>query len=114
MEENEQLNNDLTERLAFLNAALARKYARCDGDRFLTEDGRVFFLTGLRDDQAVVVEYADSTVEASVNRFEDGDLFFLDELPAEEMLAAILAEIEDNRSISVPQDESAKLLRNNS
>lgn len=98
MAETQQLNNDLTERLAFLNAALARKYARFDGsgDRFLTETGLVFFLTGLRDYQAIVVEYADSPAEASVNRFEDGDLFFLDELPAEEMLAAILAEIEDD------------------
>lgn len=94
MAETEQLNNDLAGRLAFLNAALARKYARYDGERFLTEDGRVFFLTGLRSFQAIVVEYAASLAEASVNRFEDGDLFFLDELPAEAMLSAILTEIE--------------------
>lgn len=46
--------------------------------------------------EALVVEYAYNEAWAENNVFEDGDLFYLDELSPEEMLAGMLAEIEDN------------------
>lgn len=96
MAETEKKKSELSKRLLFLEAELRKRYNLTDdaGVRFLTEDGRVFFLTGIRDYNAVVVEYAESLAEASVNRFEDGDLFFIDDLPEEEMLSAIISEIE--------------------
>ncbi len=92
----EMEKNCLNERLAFLEDELHKRYelVQDSGIRFLTEDGKVFFLTAIRDYNAVVVEYAESHEEAALNRFEDGDLFFVDDLSEEEMLAAIINEIE--------------------
>ena len=42
-----------------------------------------------------MVEYAYDETWAENNVFEDGDLFYIDELSPEEMLAEMLAEIEE-------------------
>ena len=53
---------------------------------FLTEDGTIIHLTGLKSFNAIVIEYASS---------EDGDLFYLKELDEEQMFQAMIQEIEE-------------------
>lgn len=66
------------------------------GDRacFKLEDGRIISLGCLTSCGAFVVEYADNADEAALNRFEDGDLFYLDDMGVDEMFAAMRREIE--------------------
>ena len=54
--------------------------------------------------EALVVEYAYDETWAENNVFEDGDLFYLDELSPEEMLAGMLAEIEGTPDPTLPAD----------
>lgn len=42
---------------------------------------------------ALVIEYADNYEEAKLNRFEDGDLFYLEEMDEDTMFQAMLREI---------------------
>ena len=66
------------------------------GDRtcFKLEDGRIISLGCLASYGAFVIEYADDSEEAALNRFEDGDLFYLDDMDLDEMFAAMRREIE--------------------
>lgn len=66
------------------------------GDRacFKLEDGRIISLGCLPSYGALVVEYADNVDEAALNRFEDGDLFYLDDVGIDELFAAMRREIE--------------------
>lgn len=64
-----------------------------DENCFLTEDGTILHLTGLKDFNAIVIEYALSEEEAKKNMFEDGDLFYLDEMNEEQMFGAMIEEI---------------------
>ena len=48
------------------------------------------------------MEYAYDETWAENNVFEDGDLFYIDELSPEEMLAEMLAEIEDVPDSNLP------------
>ena len=52
--------------------------------------------------EALVVEYVYDETGAENNVFEDGDLFYIDELSPEEMLAEMLAEIEDVPDSNLP------------
>ena len=65
------------------------------GDRacYKLEDGRIIALGCLKSYGAFVIEYADSAEEASLNRFEDGDLFYLDDVGVEELFDAMRQEI---------------------
>lgn len=54
--------------------------------------------------EALVVEYAYDEAWAENNVFEDGDLFYLDELSPEEMLAGMLAEIEETPDPTLPAE----------
>lgn len=44
---------------------------------------------------AIVIEYAENIQAARKNLFEDGDLFYMDEMSEKEMLQAIMEEIEN-------------------
>lgn len=44
---------------------------------------------------ALVIEYAETADDASKSRFEDGDLFYLNEMTEDELLEAMRAEIEN-------------------
>lgn len=48
------------------------------------------------------MEYAYDETWATNNVFEDGDLFYIDELSPEEMLAGMLAEIEGTPAPNLP------------
>ncbi len=62
---------------------------------FRTAAGMLFFLTVFPKYEAIVIEYAENEEDAVMNRFEDGDLFCLDELDESEMLRCMLREIGD-------------------
>lgn len=61
---------------------------------FKLEDGRIISLGCLTSYGAFVIEYADNVDEAVLNRFEDGDLFYLGDMGGDEMFAAMRREIE--------------------
>lgn len=63
-------------------------------DCFKTATGAVFTVDILKEKKAVVIGYADNLQEAECNRFEDGDLFYLDEMNEDVMFTAIIQEIE--------------------
>lgn len=46
-------------------------------------------------ENALCIEYAEGEKEARVNRYEDGDRFYLNEMDEEEMMKAMIKEIED-------------------
>lgn len=87
-----------TDMLKFIRDELSKKYPKVEiGDRpdcFKHANGMVFNVDEFRSMNALVVEYAENEDEANKHRFEDGDLFYLDELDDAEMLKAIIAEIE--------------------
>ena len=56
------------------------------------------------EEQSGYVEYAYDEAWAENNVFEDGDLFYLDELSPEEMLAGMLAEIEGTPDPTLPAE----------
>lgn len=55
------------------------------------------------------MEYAYDETWAENNVFEDGDLFYLDELSPEEMLAGMLAEIEGTPDPTLPAEKRSPL-----
>ena len=61
---------------------------------FLRPDGMLFALDFLLPFGALVLEYADSVEEAKKNRFEDGDLFYLEDMDEETMFQCMIQEIE--------------------
>lgn len=60
---------------------------------FSRPDGVIFSIGTLLSFGALVVEYADSEAEAKRNRFEDGDLFYLEEMDEETMYQGMIQEI---------------------
>ena len=66
---------------------------------FQTEKGHYFLLTALfpKDfDGFIVIEHADSLEEVKLNRFEDGDAFYMDDMTEDEMFDAMVREIESD------------------
>ena len=61
---------------------------------FKLEDVRIISLGCLASCGAFVVEYADNAEEAALNRFEDGDLFYIDEMGVDELFSAMRQEID--------------------
>lgn len=72
---------------------------------FQAPDGTILRIDTLNwAQEALVVEYAYDETWAENNVFEDGDLFYLDELSPEEMLAGMLAEIEGTPDPTLPAE----------
>ena len=64
---------------------------------FLNRSGTLFHLNSLGNDfNCLVIEYADSMQEAMQNRFEDGNLYYMDEMNEDEMFDAMVSEIEES------------------
>lgn len=63
---------------------------------FLKESGEVIHLFGMEEFNALCIEYAENIETAKKNLYEDGDLFYIDEMNEEEMLTAMLREIEQD------------------
>lgn len=62
---------------------------------FLCSDGSLFSVDYINSFCAFVIEYADSTIDAELNRFEDGDLHFIDGLNEEMLFHSIIQEIKE-------------------
>ena len=60
---------------------------------FRLSNGRIISVGCMGAYNALVIEYAESEAEAKLNRFEDGDLFFLDEMDSETMHRNMIQEI---------------------
>ena len=72
---------------------------------FQAPDGTILRIDTLNwAQEALVVEYAYDETWVENNVFEDGDLFYLDELSPEEMLAGMLAEIEGTPAPTLPAE----------
>ena len=63
---------------------------------FYTPTGSVVVVDVMPGENAIVLGHADNLAEAELNRFEDGDRFYLDEMDEDAMFAAIIQEIENN------------------
>ena len=55
--------------------------------------GEIFSLQKFPGAEAIVVEYAANCAEAALNRYEDGDRFYLNEMDDEILIRCILQEI---------------------
>lgn len=62
---------------------------------FTVSEQEFFIVSRLLCFNAIVIEHAFSETEAKKNVFEDGDLFYIDELTEEEMFNEMIKEIED-------------------
>ena len=92
-----EMKSKIKARAAVLEERFAERYERCTaGSRqcFLRPDGVLFALDYLGPYGALVIEYAENVEEAKLNRFEDGDLFYLEDMDEGTMLRAMLREIE--------------------
>lgn len=86
----------LKNRLDALERRFADIYEKCTvGNRecFCAPGGILFALDYLGSFGAVVIEYAENYEEAELNRFEDGDLFYLEDMDEDTMFDAMLWEI---------------------
>lgn len=61
---------------------------------FRKPDGIIFSVCSFPDEGAMVIEYAENFQDAILNRFEDGDRFYLEEMDEETMFRNMLREIE--------------------
>ena len=82
-----------------LNNRLAEKYRSViihDKPYFLNKNGTLFRLDSMGGNyNCLLIEYADSLQEALLYRFEDGDLFYMDDMTEDEMFEAMVREIEN-------------------
>ena len=89
----------IDERIAKLERRMADKYVLVFEVRnqkcFKANENEFFMLTRLAWANAIVIEHAETENAAQTNRFEDGDLFYMDEMEEEEMYLAMIREIED-------------------
>lgn len=61
---------------------------------FAVREDEFFIVSGLNWANAIVLEHAFSKMEVEKNMFEDGELFYMDELNEKEMLEKMIEEIE--------------------
>lgn len=87
------------DRLAYLLENLRKQFqsVKINGkDLLQTDNGTVFALTAFPGEAALVIEYAESIFEAELNRFEDGERFYLEDYQdAEKMLDDMLKEVQN-------------------
>lgn len=89
--------NRYIERVELLRDRLSEKYELfvVNGKKcFHSEKDNYFWPFLFVEWGAVAVEYAQGIEEARLNRFEDGDLFYLDEMDDDALFASVLQEIE--------------------
>lgn len=92
-----EMRSRIEDRIATLNDRLAKEYQKRtvrDRECFIHKNGFLFALDYLLPYGAIVIEYAENESEAKLNRFEDGDLFYLEEMDEDAMFQAMLREIE--------------------
>ncbi len=90
---------DVSYTIEILNSKLATEFEQININRlncFLLPSGVIINLFSSKDWKAVGVQYADNLKEAKKNLFEDGDLFYLEDMTEEELYLALLKEIKEN------------------
>lgn len=96
----EQLKEARIERKRIINQHLRESYKSemINGTEcFFLPSGTVVHLESMGDEfNAIVVGYAENRRDAEKNMFEDGDLFYMDEMSEEEMISAVTREIEED------------------
>ena len=89
----------IDERINILEDKMKERYETVfeinDQKCFKVREDEFFMLTRLSWANAIVIEHAFSVDEAKKNMFEDGDLFYMDEMNESEMYNAMIREIED-------------------
>lgn len=79
-----------------LNSHMSERYVGViiNGEQcFKTKNGCIFHVEKFPGSPAIVIEYAENEEEAKKNLFEDGDLFYPDEMTEEELIEAMIKEI---------------------
>lgn len=92
-----EIKSQIEERIKILENRLEGIYEkrRVNGlTCFVLENGSWITLDYLLPFGALVIGHADNEDEARLNRFEDGDLFYLEDMDEETMFQAMLNEIE--------------------
>ena len=85
--------NDYMERFRKI---LSEKYDSCllgDNEFYKCKNGGYFQVNFLPGEAALVIEYAESANAALQNQLEDGDSFYIDDMPEDELFANMLKEI---------------------
>lgn len=104
MTETEKKKNELFSLRDRIEERIAERYEKAflvyDGKQCYKSTGEHYFLITalcwLKDGIfAIVVEHAEGKEEAQIPRFEDGDLFYIDEMSENEIFDAIINEIEE-------------------
>ena len=82
--------------LEFISQRLASKFeiVEINGEQYFHTNDVYFKPFSISDWEAIGIEYAHGLQNALLYRFADGDLFYLDEMTGEELLEAVLREIE--------------------
>lgn len=86
----------LKHRIEVLNERFLGAYEKCavaSRECFRAPNGMIFALDYIESFGALVIEYAEDYEEAELCRFEDGDLFFLEDMDEKTMFKAMLREI---------------------
>lgn len=89
----------MLERLQNLADRLQNRYSTItiNGNVYFTTDkGIIFEIVCLKDFKAFVIGYAETADEAKKNFFEDGDLYYMDEMTEDEMFERMIKEIENS------------------
>ena len=98
MQSQREIYNRLINRLEII-------YKTCDinGKKcFFRSDCSLFAVDYIGPFGSIVVEYADNVADAELNRFEDGDLFRIEDQDEEKLFQSIIREIEEQKK--PPQD----------
>lgn len=91
------MKSQIEERYKSLELRMERLYEKVkigEWTCFVRPDGSLFTLEYIIPYGALVIGYADNEEEAKLNRFEDGDLFYLEDMDEETMFNAMIQEIQ--------------------
>lgn len=89
----------MRKRIANLEKELKKIYKAVDVNSencFEKKTGEIFHVFGIKEFNALGIEYAENMNEAKKNLYEDGDLFYIDDMNEAEMLEAMIREIEED------------------
>lgn len=89
----------MSELLKKLEYRLSNEFEQIDVNGlicFLLPSGAVANLIEFGEYKAIAAQYADDITKAEKNIFEDGDLYFTEDMTEEEILAALLEEMNEN------------------
>ena len=93
------ISKEMKSRIEAVESALSEIFEICTVNSrkcFATASGGVIAVAGIPKFNSLVIEYADSMEDAKKNRFEDGDMFPIDETALQPMIQSVIEEIQQN------------------